>query len=85
MNTSTCGAALERMTYAKEQRLRLIDFLLLHYGHINRAALMDYFAISEPQASRDIADYLAIAPTNVAYNKSSKRYVVTPEFVRVFS
>lgn len=73
------------MKYAVEQRLRLIDFLLSHYGHINRSALMDYFGISIPQASKDIADYLALAPGNAAYDASAKRYVATAEFKEVYA
>jgi hypothetical protein len=42
----------KKHTYAVEQRLRLIDFLVAQYGHVNRSALCDYFGISEQQASR---------------------------------
>lgn len=31
------------MNYAVQQRLRFIDFLLYHYGRINRSVIMDYF------------------------------------------
>ncbi len=72
------------MKYAVEQRLRLIDFLIKHYGTLNRDALMDYFGISQPQASRDIADYIALAPGNIEYDRTAKHYVRGPNFVRVF-
>ena len=46
-----------KRNFALEQRLRFIDFLLDHYGRLNRGALVDYFGISVPQASIDIRTY----------------------------
>ena len=74
-----------RNTYAVEQRLRLIDFLLHHYGQINRGALMDYFGISMPQASMDLRNYFALAPSNATYSKSLKTYLKSASFKRVYS
>jgi hypothetical protein len=75
----------EKLNYAVEQRLRFIDFLLMHYGTLNRAAIMDYFGVSMPQASCDIRDYLIIAPGNAIYDKSAKTYRRTEGFVRVWA
>lgn len=72
------------MRYAVEQRLRLIDFLLVHYGTLNRAALVDYFGVSVPQASVDISDYIALAPENLVYDKTAKTYLRTSNFKRVW-
>lgn len=72
------------LSYAVEQRLRLIDFLLFHYGTLNRSAIMDYFGISMPQAAHDIRVYLAIAPNNMSYDKSAKTYKRGQAFVRVW-
>jgi hypothetical protein len=72
------------MQYAIEQRLRLIDFLLANYGTINRSVLMDYYGISTPQASRDIRDYIALAPDNIEYSKVDKHYRRTAKFKRYF-
>ena len=73
------------MTYAVEQRLRLIDFLLAQYGHVNRSALVDYFGVSLPQASMDIQAYRKLAPTNTAYCLTQKAYLRTDRFERVYS
>jgi hypothetical protein len=70
--------------YAIAQRLRLIDFLVEHYGYINRATLMDYFGISTPQASKDIAEYMELAPHNLVYNMGAKRYEKTDRFARLY-
>jgi hypothetical protein len=77
-------SAPKRLTYAVEQRLRLIDFLLHHYGTLNRQALTEYFAISMPQASLDIQAYLRMAPDNAEYDKSAKTYRRTPLFKRIW-
>jgi hypothetical protein len=72
------------MNYAIEQRMRFIDFLLAHYGTINRSALTDFFGISVPQASKDFKDYLTIAPDNMRYSTSKKVYFKNPGFERVW-
>lgn len=58
-----------------EQRLAYIDFRLKWYGKLNRADLTDRFHISIPQASLDIAKYIAQAPNNLNYDRSVKSYV----------
>lgn len=72
------------MNYAKGQRLRMIDFLLAQYGTINRGALMDFFGISMPQASKDFSDYMELAPRNMAYDQALKTYVRSARFGRVW-
>lgn len=72
-------------TWAVEQRLRFIDFLLAEYGALNRSALMDYYGISAPQASSDIAAYLEVAPSNAKYDLKAKTYRRTAEFRRVWA
>lgn len=72
------------MTYAQEQRLRFIDFLMHQYGNINRSAIMDYFGISQPCATRDIQEYIALAPENIVYDKNAKTYVRGANFKRIY-
>jgi hypothetical protein len=74
----------ERTPFWKVYRLRFIDFLLAHYGTINREQLVDYFGISVPQASMDISDYIAVAPENMVYDKSAKVYRRTDGFRRTY-
>lgn len=70
--------------YAVVQRLRFIDFLLYQYGTLNLSAGEDYFGISRPQASRDIQDYIALAPANIVYDKNAKTYIRGADFKRVW-
>ncbi|MBH1411317.1 hypothetical protein I5U14_09520 [Stenotrophomonas maltophilia] len=72
-----------KRNFALEQRLRFIDFLLDHYGRVNRSALMDYFGISLPQASIDIRTYQEHAGTGqMRYDLSEKCYLAEKEFKR---
>ena len=66
------------------ERQRFIDAMLDYYGEFNRYHLIDYFGISQPQASNDIKDYQATAPDNVYYNASARRYKCTSKFRRVY-
>lgn len=73
------------MTYAIEQRLRMIDFLLEHYGHVGRPELVAFFGISLPCASTDIARYNLDSPGNAAYDFKSRRWTRTEAFQPRFS
>ena len=72
------------MNYAVEQRMRFIDFLLAQYGHINRAALMDYFGIGSACATRDFKAYKELNPDGIWLNDSDKNYYKTVAFKRVW-
>jgi hypothetical protein len=84
----SCGAERavtnDKLTFALAYRLRFIDFLLAEYGTINRHAICDYFGLSMPQATNDIATYNEIAPGNTTYDMKAKTYRRTRDFVRVF-
>lgn len=73
------------MNYAVEQRLRFIDFIVFHFGKIQRKHLQDYFGISAPCATRDFRQYNEMAPENLLYNVQTKSWVKADSFKRVFS
>jgi len=79
------SSARAALTYAVEQRLRFVDFLLAQYGHVKRAALIDYFGIGYATATRDFGAYHQIARGNMALNPSDKTYYRTTAFVRVWN
>jgi len=68
------------LRWGQGRRLEFIDFRLLWEGRINRADLVDFFGISIPQASLDLARYMDLAPGNLTYDRSDKVYRATPEF-----
>lgn len=66
--------------WGQDRRLAFIDFRLRWEGRINRSDLTDFFGISVPQASLDIARYTELAPQNLTYDRSSRVYQATADF-----
>jgi hypothetical protein len=71
--------------WSQRRRLEFIDFRLRWDGRLNRADLTDFFGISIPQASLDIARYGELAPANMHYDRSARVYLAGPEFSAVYS
>lgn len=71
---------------AKPQRDRMahIDLLLLCTGVAMRQDIADCYGIKSAAATRDFALYKKIAPKNLSYNKSEKRYTAGEWFSPVF-
>jgi hypothetical protein len=68
------------INYAVEQRLRFLEFLVVHYDSVGRDHLMDYFGISTAQATRDFRLYKELAPSNLVFDNTNKTYRVSDEF-----
>lgn len=71
--------------WGQDRRLEFIDFRLLWDGRLNRADITDFFRISVPQASLDLAKYLEIAPDNASYDRNQKSYVANVGFKPAFA
>ena len=69
------------MRWGVERRLEFIEFRVFWEGGVNRTDLKDQFGISAPQATGDLCTYMDLAPGNIEYNASEKRYVPTGNFV----
>jgi hypothetical protein len=69
-----------RGRWGQDRRLEFIDTRLTWLGRINRKELTEFFKISVPQASLDLAEYQARAPSNVIYDRNEKAYVATSDF-----
>jgi hypothetical protein len=67
-----------------EQRLEFIEFRLFWEGSINRGDIVESFAVSVPQASKDLSLYQERAPGNMEYDTRGKRYVAAAKFVLRF-
>lgn len=72
------------MSWGVQQRLEFIEFRLFWEGSINRADIKDCFAVSTPQASKDLMLYQERAPGNMEYDTRAKRYVAAEKFVLRF-
>jgi len=60
--------------------LEFIELRAFWEGGVNRGDLRDEFGVSAPQASADLAAYMVLAPGNLVYDLSAKRYVSSPSF-----
>src|SRR5262245_58578042 len=72
------------LRWGVERRLTFLEARLFWDGEVSRGELMGRFGVSLGQASADIARYVALAPHNVSYDKSRKRYVPTEKFAPHF-
>ncbi|MCB9990468.1 MAG: WYL domain-containing protein [Rhodospirillales bacterium] len=72
--------ASSKIRWGAEKRLEFIEFRLFWEGAINRSDITDFFGVSVPQASNDLSDYKKLAPENVFYDSSNKKYVATESF-----
>lgn len=80
----TAKSAVGALPRAQQERLSHIDFRLYFLGELRRADLTDRFGTAPAGATRDIAQYKAIAPSNLHLDGSTKAYFTTPSFVPVF-
>jgi hypothetical protein len=71
---------ISKKRWGAEQRLEFIDLVAYWEGEINRGRIMDHFGVSAQQASSDLTEYQKLAPDNLRYDLSSKRYVTSSEF-----
>lgn len=74
----------ERIRWGTEQRLEFIEFRTFWEGGVNRSDITQKFGVSVPQASNDLTLYQKLAPANLRYDSSEKRYVATPDFAPRF-
>lgn len=75
---------LEKLGFAQKQRLAYIDFCLLFKGVIYRQDLIKRFEVGLSAGSRDFSIYKELAPDNLSYDASEKRYFQTPQFKPLF-
>lgn len=82
--TSVGSTTWKKGPWSVEQRLEFIDFRLFWEGHVNRGDLVNFFGISVPQASSDLARYQDAAKNNAVYDKTRKTYVAGQKFKPLF-
>ncbi len=77
--------AKKNLRWGVEQRLEFIESRVFWDGGINRSEITEHFGVSVPQASNDLARYNELAPKNLDYDRSEKRYFASDTFKPVFS
>ena len=70
----------ERVRWRTEQRFEFIEFRLFWEGSIKRADIAGRFGVSDPQATNDLNLYRELAPDNLFYDSSRKRFLPTQTF-----
>jgi hypothetical protein len=83
-SASTIGES-PKGPWGQDRRLEFIDFRLRWDGRLNRSDLVDFFGISVPQASLDIARYLEGAPANMQYDRGARVYRATDSFAPLYA
>jgi hypothetical protein len=69
-----------RRSWGLTQRLEFIEFRVFWHGSVNRSDITEHFGVSVPQASNDLSYYRELAPANLVYDSSHKRYVASDLF-----
>ena len=67
------------------RRLRWIDDRLRWMGAVRRSDLVSHLGVSPQQASADLATYMGIVPSNVAFDPRTKSYSRAAAFTPVFA
>ena len=75
---------LDNISFAQRQRLAYIDFCLLFKGAIYRQDLINRCEVGLSAGSRDFNLYKELAPDNLDYDSSGKRYYQTAQFKPLF-
>jgi hypothetical protein len=72
------------LSHNQLERLAHIDFRLYFMGQLRRIDLQERFGIAPAAATRDIALYKEIAPSNIVFEGSDKSYGASDTFVPKF-
>jgi hypothetical protein len=75
---------LQDLSRNQLERLAHIDFRLYFLGQLRRLDLQDRFGIAPAAATRDIALYKDVAPSNIVFEGSDKSYATSDTFVPRF-
>lgn len=76
---------MNEFNYAQKQRLAFIDFLLMFKGSFSRSDLTTKFEMGMANATRDIALYRELAPSNSEFDKAKKIYLQTKQFKALYN
>lgn len=75
---------LAALSQAQRDRLAYIELRLRFVGELQRLDLVKRFDIQSAAATRDMTLYKELAPHNIAYDNSGKRYVLPAGFKPLF-
>ena len=82
--TTMSNERLTALSQAQRDRLAFIELRLRFVGDLQRQDLVKRFGVKTAAATRDMNLYRELAPGNVSYDASGKRYVLPPDFAPIF-
>lgn len=88
LESNTCESVGHKdpgTNWAQERRLEFIDYRLRWNQRITRRDISDFFGVPVPQASRDLAEYQALAPKNLELEPDGKLYRATDLFQPIYA
>jgi len=83
LSISTVTALID-LTHSQRDRLAYIELRAEFLGEVRRADLVSRFGIQTAAATRDLAEYRAVAARNLEYRSDIKAYVCSDLFRPVF-
>lgn len=75
---------LSELSQSQRERLAFLELRAFFTGELQRSDIESRFGIKPAAASRDLGIYREIAPGNLDYDQTSRRYRPTTEFRPVF-
>lgn len=81
--SSCCDLA--EMSQAQRERLFYLEMHLWFSGEVGRPDIESRFGVKPAAASRDLAAYRELAPSNLEYDTSRRCYRVAPGFKPIFA
>jgi len=81
---SPLTADVQKAGGAQRERLAHVDFRLFFLGEVSRADISGRFDVAPAVATRDLARYRTLAPSNARFDGSSKTYRTTDNFRPLF-
>ncbi|MGZ4996590.1 MAG: WYL domain-containing protein [Methylobacter sp.] len=78
------NAQLSALTQPQRDRLAFVELRVRFIGEIRRQDLVSRFGIQSAAATRDLALYKELAPSNIDYDTKGKSYVMSDDFYPVF-
>jgi WYL domain len=78
------AAALEDLTQTQRERLFYIEVKAYFCGDLTRADIERRFGVKPAASARDLSTYRRVAPQNLFYDASQRKYATTDRFTPLF-
>jgi hypothetical protein len=75
---------LEELPKTQRERLAYIEVKAFFCGDLTRHDIERRFGVKPAASARDLAAYRRLAPSNLVYDASLRKYLPTPDFVPIF-